>query len=344
MGSNAGPIGETMTIREMTRREFVAVAGSALVWPAVGRAQDASRRLARIVYLGATSRSVIDPRQMEQFKLGLTENGLIEGRDVTVEYLWGEGSMERLQRLAAELAGRDLDVIVTAGGQATGALIAAQVKAPIVFAIYGDPIGSGVVESLARPGKNLTGLSMANIHLESKRLELLKETFPALKRVAILYDPTASSSTSSLEDAKSGAQAMGLEALVFETVDPARFDAIFAEATKQGANGLAGMASSFLNFRHKRLIELAARYRLPSIWESSGYVRDGGLLSYGPNFPDMYRQATVYVAKILRGAKASDLPIEQPVKFELAVNLKTARAFDLTIPATLLARADEVVE
>src|SRR5690242_8843757 len=196
MGSNAGPIGETMTIREMTRREFVAVAGSALLWTAVGRAQDASRRLARIVYLGATSRSAIDPRQMEQFKLGLTENGLIEGRDVTVEYLWGEGSMERLQRLAAELAGRDLDVIVTAGGQATGALIAAQVKTPIVFAIYGNPVGSGVVESLARPGKNLTGLSMANIHLESKRLELLKETFPALKRVAILYDPTASSSTS----------------------------------------------------------------------------------------------------------------------------------------------------
>jgi ABC-type uncharacterized transport system substrate-binding protein len=332
-----------MTVRDMKRREFMALVGSALCWSAAGRAEGPNNRMARIVYLGATSPSSIDPRQMEQFKLGLTEHGLIEGRDVTVEYFWGEGSMERLHRLAAELAGRDLDVIVTAGGQATGALIAAHVKAPIVFAIYGDPVGYGIVQSLARPGKNLTGLSMANTHLESKRLEVLKEAFPALSRVAVLHDRTASS-TSELDDVKSGAQALGLEVLILEADDPEKFDSIFAGAAKQGAQGVAGMASAFLNFHHRRLIELAAQYHLPSIWEGSGYVRDGGLLSYGPSFPDMYRQATVYVAKILKGTKASDLPIEQPVKFELAVNLKTARAFDLKIPATLLARADEVIE
>jgi putative ABC transport system substrate-binding protein len=184
---------------------------------------------------------------------------------------------------------------------------------------------------------------MANSYLESKRLELLKEAFPALKRVAILHDPTASSS-SELNDAQSGARALGLEALIFEASDSSRFDGIFAEAASQGVNGMAGMASAFLNFNHHRLIELAARYRLPSIWEASGYVRDGGLLSYGPSFPDMYRRAAGYIAKILKGAKASDLPIEQPIKFEFAVNLKTAKALDLVIPSTLLTRADEVIE
>jgi putative ABC transport system substrate-binding protein len=269
---------------------------------------------------------------------------LVEGRNITVDYLWAEGSLDRLQHLAGELARRDLDVIVTAGGQAVSALMAADVKTPIVFAIFGDPIGYRVVESLAHPGKNLTGLSMANTYLESKRLELLKEAFPPLKRVAILHNPTASSSSSELEDAQIGARTLGLEALILEAADSARFDSIFADAASRGANGLAGMASAFLNFHHQRLIELASRHRLPSIWESSGYVRDGGLLSYGPTFPDMYRRAAGYAAKILKGAKASDLPIEQPIKFEFAVNLKTAKALDLTVPATLLIRADEVVE
>jgi putative ABC transport system substrate-binding protein len=268
---------------------------------------------------------------------------LVEGRNITVDYLWAEGSLDRLQQLAGELAGGILDVIVTAGGRAVGALITADVKTAIVFAIYGDPIGNRTVESLAHPGRNLTGLSMANAHLESKRLELLKEAFPALNRVAILHDSTSSSSFE-VDDARAGARALGLEALILEAADPARFDSIFADAASQGVNGLAGMASAFLNFRHRRLIELAARYRLPSIWESSGYVRDGGLLSYGPSFPDMYRRAAGYIATILRGTKASDLPIEQPIKFELAVNLKAAKSLDLVIPATLLIRADEVIE
>ena len=329
-----------MTTPQIRRRDVLAVLGGLATWPVSARAQ--AVRMARIAFLGATSPSAIDPRQLEQFKRGLADNGLVEGRNVTVEYFWGEGSLDRLKQFASELARRDLDVIVTAGGQAVGALTGAGVKTPIVFAIYGDPIGGGVVDNLARPGKNLTGLSMANAHLESKRLEILKETFPVLSRVAILFDPTASSSE--LEDAKSGAQTLGLQSVVFEAVDPARFDALFAEAVKQGANGVAGMASAILNFHRQRLIALAAQHRLPSIWESSGYVKDGGLLSYGPNFPDMYRQAAGYVARILKGEKAGELPIEQPVAFELALNLKTARALDLAIPATLLARADVVIE
>jgi putative ABC transport system substrate-binding protein len=332
-----------MTDRRIRRREVIAVLGGLVACPAAVRAQGKDDRVARVAYLGATSPSALDPRQIEQFKRGLAENGLVEGRNITVDYLWAEGSLERLKHLASELARRNLDVIVTAGGQAVGALIAADVKTPIVFAIYGDPIGNGIVENLARPGKNLTGLSMANSHLESKRLELLKEAFPTLKRVAILHDPTASSS-SELNDAQSGARALGLEAVILEAADPARFDSIFADAASQGVNGIAGMASAFLNYRHQHLIELAARYRLPSIWESSGYVRDGGLLSYGPSFPDMYRRSGGYIARILRGTKASDLPIEQPIKFEFSVNLKTAKTLDLVIPAMLLSRADEVIE
>lgn len=328
-----------MRVGRVGRREFAAVVAGLVAWPALARAQ--SDRVPSIVYLGPTSPTAIDPRQIEQFKRGLAENGLIEGRNIAVDYLWAEGSMDRMQQLAGELARRKLDVIVTAGGQAVGALIAADVRTPIVFAILGDPLG--IVESLARPGKNITGLSMANTHLESKRLELLKEACPALKCVAILHDPTASSS-SELEDVRAGAQALGLKALVFEASNPDRFDSIFAEAASQGADSLAGMASAFLNFHHQRLIKLAAQYRLPSIWEASIYVRDGGLLSYGPNFPDMYRRSAGYVARILAGTKASDLPIEQPIKFEFSVNLKTARSLDLALPTTLLARADEVVE
>jgi putative ABC transport system substrate-binding protein len=284
----------------------------------------------------------VRPRQIEQFKKGLAENGLVEARDITVDYLWAEGNTERLRQLANELAQRNLDVIVTAGPQPVRALLATQTKTPIVFAIHSDPVGDGIVESLARPGGNVTGLSMANSNLESKRIEVLKDAFSALKRVAILHDPTMG--VSGLADAQSGARALALEALIFEASDPARFDAIFAEAANQGANGLAVMASPFLNFNRKQLIDLASRYRLPSIWETAGFVRDGGLLSYGPSFPEMYRQSAGYVAKILKGAKASDLPIEQPIKFEFAINLKTARALGLEVPPTLLARADEVVE
>jgi putative ABC transport system substrate-binding protein len=202
----------------------------------------------------------LDPRQIEQFKRGLAENGLVEGRDIAVDYLWAEGSMERLRQLAGELAQRNLDAIVTAGPRPVRALLATQTKTPIVFAIHSDPVGDGVIESLARPGGNITGLSMANSNLESKRLEVLKDAFAA------------------------------------------------------------------------------------PIWETAGAVRDGGLLSYGPSFPAMYRRSAGYVAKILNGANPSDLPIEQPVKFEFVVNLKTSKAFGIEIPPTLLSRADEVIE
>jgi putative ABC transport system substrate-binding protein len=327
----------------MRRRDFIKViGGTAVAWPLSAHAQQERGRVAHIAYLGALSLSTLDPRQIEQFKVGLAENGLIEGQNIAVDYLWAEGSTERMQRLAAELAQRDLDVIVTAGPQPVRALRAANVKAPIVFAILGDPLGDGFVDSLARPGRNITGLSMANAHLESKRLEILRDAVPSIKRVAILDDATMT--RSGLADAQAGAKMLGLEALIFAVSDPGGFEGVFTEIAKQQADAVAGTASPLLNFHHRPLIALTNARRLPSIWEASGYVRDGGLLSYGPSFPDMYRQAAGYVAKILNGAKASELPVQQPIKFEFVINLKTAKTLGLDVPPALLARADEVIE
>jgi ABC-type uncharacterized transport system substrate-binding protein len=327
----------------MRRREFIGlVGGAAAAWPLAARAQRQNGLMASIAILGASSPQAADPHNIEQFKRGLEENSLVEGRNVTVDYVWAEGSLERLGELAADLAQRNLDVIVTAGPQPIRALLAAGIRIPIVFAIDTNPVGDGIVESLARPGGNVTGLSMANSNLESKRLEVLKDAFSGLKRVMILHDPTMGGS--GLADAQAGARALAVDALIAEAHEPDQFDAVFVEAAKQGVNGLTVTASPLLNFHRKRLIELAARHRLPSVWEASVFVRDGGFISYGPNFPDMYRRSAGYVAKILRGAKPGDLPVEQPLKFDLAVNINTAKTLAVEIPPTLLARADEVIE
>jgi len=306
----------------MNRRSFISVLGGAAAGPLAALAQSATGRIPHIAYLGGLSPATLDPRQIEEFKVGLADNGLVPGRTVTVDYLWAEGSADRLRRLATELASSNLDVIVTAGPQLVRALIEAKAQAPIVFAILNDPIADGFVQSLARPGGNITGLSMAGSNLESKRLEILKDAAPALRRVMILHEPSMGSA--GLGEVATATQSLGLEQVLAETGDGAKFEEIFASAASQGVNGVATMASPFLNFHRKRLIELAGRHGLPSIWESSGYVRDGGLLSYGPSFPDMYRRSAGYVAKILSGAKPSDLPVQQPVKFELAVNLRSA--------------------
>jgi putative tryptophan/tyrosine transport system substrate-binding protein len=327
----------------MKRRAFITLlGGAAAAWPFPARAQRPSGRVAHIAYLGALSPSTLDPRQIKQFNAGLKENGFVDGRNIAVEYLWAEGSQDRLQQLAAELARRDLDAIVTAGPQAVRALMATQTKTPIVFAIIGDALADRVVDSLARPGGNVTGLSMSNKDLESKRIEVLKDAVPAMTHVMLLHDP--SMGVAGLAEAQAAARTLGVEPFVVETSDPSQFDTAFARAVDRSVNGIATMASPFLNFHRKALIALAARHRLPSIWEGAAYVRDGGLLSYGPSFPDMYRRSAAYVAKIINGAKPADLPVELPIKFELAINVETAKALGLEVPPTLLARADEVIE
>jgi putative tryptophan/tyrosine transport system substrate-binding protein len=327
----------------MRRRDFVTLLGGlAIGSPIVVRAQQAPSRAAHIAYLGASSATILDPRQIEQFKVGLVENGLIEGQNITVDYLWAEGNTARLEQLANELARRNLDVIVTGGPQPMHALLATGTKTPIVFAILNDPVSDGFVQIRARPGGNVTGLSMAGTDIEGKRVEVLKDAVPAVTKLMILHDPTMG--TTALADVEAAAKTLALMTVVSEANDPAKYGDIFAAAVAQGVNGVTAMASPLLNFQRKHLIELALQYQLPSIWEAIAYVRDGGMLSYGPSFPDMYRRSAGYVAKIIRGQRPADLPVEQPVTFELAVNLKTAKAFGLTIPQALLSRADEVIE
>jgi putative tryptophan/tyrosine transport system substrate-binding protein len=233
-------------------------------------------------------------------------------------------------------------VVVTEGPRTTKALLDAGFKKPIVLAVSSDPVGSGFVASLARPGGSITGLSMSNVELEGKRLELLKEVVPSLKHAFMLRDP--STSPQAVVTARATAQSLGVEMLLVETRDPAGFEAAFSDAVAKGADGVSVMTSPlFFSFR-AQLIELAMRHRLPSIWEMSNIVRDGGLMSYGPDFTDMYRRSAGYVGRILKGTLPADMPVEQPIKFELVVNLRTAKELGLTIPESFLARADDVIE
>lgn len=278
----------------MRRRDFIAGFGAAAL-PLPACAQSKNKHVARVAYLGVGTPGAFDPRQIEGFKQGLLENGLVEGRTIEVDYLWGEGDPNRIKHLAADLGQRNLDVIITAGSEATLALMATGTKTPIVFAIISDPIGTGVVKSLNRPGGNVTGLAMSGTDLEVKRVEVLKEAAPATKTIMVLHDPKVGQA--GVAEVQAIARVLKLESLIVQAAGPGEFDGAFAHAKEQGADVLVTMASPFLNFTRKRLIELAGRYRLASIWYGAAFVGEGGLLSYGPSFPDMYRRSAGYVAK-----------------------------------------------
>ena len=328
----------------MRRRTIIsALAAGGAILPSVLRAQTGSGAPPHVAFVSASSQATIDPRNLQNFRKGLAENGLGDGRNIRMTYDFAEASAERLRDLCIRVVQSDAVMVVTAGPQAVRALLAAGMRKPIVVAIIGDPVASGVVASLARPGGSVTGLSMNDSELEAKRLEILKEAVPGLSRVVVLIETTMKHGDD-LPEVSSAAKALGLEPLVMEVSDPAGYEAVFADAIARGANGMAVMASPFLNANRARLIEPALRHRLPSIWEAAIFVRDGGLLSYGPNFPDMYRRSAGYVARILKGANPAELPVEQPTLFELFVNLRTAKALGLTIPPSILARADEVIE
>ena len=286
---------------------------------------------------------MIDPHAIPALKQGLIENDLIEGKDVEIDYFWGDGDPKRVQGLASTLVQRNFDVVITAGSQPLRSLIATGTKTPLVFAIVADPVGDGLIASLSRPGGNATGLSMSGTGLESKRIQLLKEAVPSIRRLMILHYP-AGEAKGAVDALKLAANTLSLETIFVEAGAVDALENAFARARERGADALVTSASAYLNYNRKRLIALASQYRLPSIWETNVYVRDGGLMSYGPNFPDMYRRSAGYVAKILRGARAGELPVEQPIKFELAVNAKTAASLDISLPPTILTRADELIE
>jgi len=309
--------------------------------PVSADAQEAAK-VARIGYLTATAGPFY-----QDFLRGLRDLGYVEGRNVVIEYRSAEGKIEQLPALAAELVGLKVDVIVAA--VTVAALAAKQVTRtiPIVFPAVSDPVGTGLVAGFARPGGNVTGLSFFNPELLGKSLELLKQAAPAARRVAVLWQPTGFAEQQGkalLKAAEVAAHALGVRLQIVEVRGPDDFDGAFAEMTRARADALMVPTSvTFLQGR-RRLADLAAKSRLPAVYPMREFVEDGGLMSYGPILSDQYRRAATYVDKILKGANPADLPVEQPTKFELVINGRTARALGLTIPQSVLARADHVVE
>ena len=323
------------------RRELLAaLGGAAAAWPLVAHAQQ-SAKLPTIGYLGASTPS-LDSHRVGAFVQRLRELGWIEGRTVTIEYRWSEGRSERYPEIAAEFVRLKVDVIVATGGgvpaakQATSAI-------PIVFPVAGDPVGGGFVATLARPGGNITGLSLQQTDVASKRVELLRDAVPGLRRMAILVNAGNVNAVLELGEVQAAGRTLGLAATTSEIRRAEDIVSAF-EALKGRADAVYVVAEPLVFSNRARIHTLAMAARLPAIYNSREYVEMGGLMSYGPSFPDLYRRAGDLVDKILRGAKPGNLPVEQPTKFDLVINLTTAKALGLTIPESFLLRADEVIE
>jgi len=325
------------------RRAFIGtLAGGLLAAPFVAEAQQAAK-VPRIGYLALNP----TPHFQEAFRQGLRDLGYVEGRNLVIEDRDAEGKRERLPALAAELVALKVDVIVASGTPAALATKQATRSLPIVFTAVGDPVTSRLVTSLARPGGNVTGLSVLAPELVGKCLEQLKQAIPAVSRVAVLWHPGAMGERTDkdmLKRAEVAAQALGVRLQVLEARGPADFDRAFSEMTRARADALTVLTSSMLFGERRRLVDLSAKNRLPAVYPWREGVDAGGLMAYGPDLADLLRRAATYVDKILKGAKPGDLPVEQPTKFDLVINLKTAKALGLTIPPSLLQRADQVIE
>jgi putative ABC transport system substrate-binding protein len=308
---------------------------------AAADAQQATK-VPRIGYLTAGSLSAISAR-IEAFRQGLRELGYVEGENIVIEWRSVEGKADRLPGLAAELVRLNVDVIVTAGPQVTHAAKKATVTIPIVMTFDPDPVGSGFVVSLARPGGNITGLSTLAPEISGKQLELLKEIVPRLSRVAVLGSSTTPGNAQSLKETELAARALAVQLQYLDVRDPKDIETAFRTASKGRADAVLVLPSPVLTSQRKQIVELAVNSRLPAIYWRSDFVEAGGLMSYAASQNDLDRRAATYVDKILKGTKPADLPVEQPVKFEFVVNLKAAKAIGLTIPPNVLARADKVI-
>ena len=325
----------------MRRREFITLLGGAAAWPVAARAQQPAK-LPTIGYLGPSTRS-LDSQRLNAFVQRLRELGWNEGRTIAIEYRWAEGRNERLAETAAEFVRRKVDVIVTSATPPTVAAKQATSVIPIVFAAVGDPVGIGVVESLARPGGNATGLSLQQTDAAGKRLEVLREVMPGLRRLAIMANSGNPSAGLDMREAQATARALGLEAVTSEVLRPEDIAPAF-DALKGNVEALYVCGDPLAVTNWVRINTLALGARLPTMFGAREYVEAGGLMSYGANFLDLYRRTAELVDKVLRGSKPADIPVEQPTKFDLIINLTTAKALGLKIPPTLLARADEVIE
>ena len=326
----------------MNRREIMSLIGAmAATWPSALRAQQLGK-LPTIGFFGPTTPAAA--RQwVDAFLQRLHELGWIEGRTVAIEYRWAEGRSERFAEIAAEFVRLKVNVIVTGGTAAVIAAKQATSAIPIVFGTAGDPVSLGLVASLARPGGNVTGLSNQSVDLVAKRIDLLREVVPNLHRLAVMANIGGSIGVLEMGAVKAAARALGLEVVTLEIRRSDEIGPAF-ETSKGRADALYVVTDPLISSNRVRINTLALAARLPTMHASRDYVGTGGLMSYGPNFPDLFRRAADYVDKILRGAKPGDLPVEQPTKFDLVVNLSMARALGVTVPSSLLARADEVIE
>jgi putative ABC transport system substrate-binding protein len=299
-------------------------------------------KVPRIGYLAATSPS-INPARIEAFRQGLLDLGYIEGKNIVIEWRFAEGKPDRLPTLAAELVRLKVDVIVSGGSTANRAAKDATSTIPIVMSQDNDPVANGFVASLARPGGNITGLATLRSELSGKRLEILTEIVPKLSRVAVLGSSSNPGNAQSLKETELTAGAFGLKIQYLDILGPSDIESAFGAASNERVSAVLVLASPILNSRRTQVVELAAKRRLPAVYDRREFVEDGGLMSYGVSVFDLDRRAATYVDKILKGAKPADLPVEQPMKFELVINLKAAKQIGLTIPPNVLVRADRVI-
>jgi putative tryptophan/tyrosine transport system substrate-binding protein len=334
-----------MQFGHLRRRDFIATLGvAAAAWPLAARAQQSAMPV--VGFLDHRSPAALVDR-LRTFRQGLKEEaGYVEGESVGIEYRWAENQRNKLAALAAELARRPVAVIVASGGfpVAFGAK-AATTAIPIVFIVGDDPVKLGLVASLARPGGNLTGVNIFSGELAAKRLQLLYDLVPAANRVAVLVNPAnATNAESTLRDVAAAGRVIGLQIQAFNASTSREIDAVFAAFARERPDALFVGGDAFLDSRHVQLVHLASHYRVPAAYPGREYAEVGGLLSYGSDIPDAYRQLGIYAGRILKGAKPADLPVVQSSKFELVINHQTARMLGLTVPPTLLATADEVIE
>ena len=320
----------------MRRREFIALVGGAAAWPLASRAQQARTQPHVGVLLPGTAGSFA--RRAKAFEEGLNELGYINGSTITIEWRWADDSIERLATLAAELVGLGVDVIVTGGTPAAKALKQATQTVPIIMAIVGDPVAAGLVETLARPGGNATGFSIVAPDLSGKRLELLKEILPAISSVVVMSNVGNPQSQFEFNEMQVAASSLGLK-LTHTQISPENtIETGFQKVAREFAQALIVLTDPILYSQRRRMVALAAEHRIPAMYFFRDFVQEGGLVSYAPSDTDLYRRAARYVDSVLRGANPAELPIQQPTKFELVINLRTAK------PPSLLARADEVIE
>jgi putative ABC transport system substrate-binding protein len=323
----------------VNRREFLLLLGAALIAPLALRAQQ--KAMPAIGYLGVNSPGAM-ASYVAAFHRGLSETGYIEGQNVTVEYRWAEGRYDRLPALAADLVGRRVDVIATSGAGARAAKDATSTIS--IVSLVGDPVATGLYASLARPGGNLTGVSPLTSELTPKRLELVSELVPQAGLIALLVNPNNPNIARDIKAMQEAARAKGVQLYILNAGAEGEFEPAFDALVQQHAGALIVGADPFFNSRREELVALASRHALPAIYEWRESVVAGGLISYGPSLTGIWREIGIYTGRILKGAKPADLPVQQPTRFELVVNLKTAKALGLTVPPTILDRADEVIE